>query len=328
MRAISLASRTGYTIDNELINAITANAFLIDRCPAEAVRAEFNKILMSRKPSRYLRLLNKTGLLEHVAPELYKCVGVKQDDKYHKYDVFTHLIYTTDNCGLDLTIRLAGLLHDVGKPDTRREHKEGKRVKVTFHKHEMSSVKLARDFLRRLKYDINTARKVLSLVKLHMYHFTREWTDSAIRKFIRRALITEEFMTEENIGNFPLFRLRAAERLGNGLKGVAVTDRQRDFEKKLIRVYQESTGLDIQDLEINGDAIMDTFRLQPGERIGGILKFLLDQVLEEPKLNNKLDLLKLTTEYLYKESINDSRKYLGRQKSGRNRGRVAGRDTR
>lgn len=301
LRAISLAARTNYTIDKELLKTIKQNAELIKKCPTEVVRIEFNKILMSKKPSRYLNLLRKVGLLKFIMPELERCHGVKQDSKYHKYDVFTHLIYTVDHCEEDLKIRLAGLLHDIGKTDTYKERKNGKEIRVTFHKHEMVSIKLARDLLRRLKYDTDTIKDVLNLIKFHMYHYTREWTDSAVRKFINKSGITEEYLNEENIESFPLFKLRCAERLGNGLKTKAITDRQKDFEKRLIEIYKESTGLDIKDLKINGDILMSVFKLKPGEQIGKILNFLLENVLENPKLNTELDLLKLTTEYLYKE---------------------------
>jgi tRNA nucleotidyltransferase (CCA-adding enzyme) len=298
MRAISLASRTNYTIDEEIIEAIQANAALIDRCPEEVIRDEFNKILMSKKPSKYLRLLKKTGLLERIAPEVYGCVGVKQDPRYHKYDVFTHLIYSVDNCEPDLIIRLAALLHDTGKAATRKVTREGG---VTFHKHEMVSVKLTREFMRRMRYDLRITRRVISLVKLHMYHYTREWTDAAVRKFIRKSEISPDYMTADKIGTFPLFRLRAGERLGNGLKGIAVTDRQKDFEKKIIDVYKQTTGLEIKDLDINGDVLMETFRIKPGVQVGKILKFLLEKVLERPSLNNRTDLLKLTVDYLHGE---------------------------
>lgn len=295
MRAISLASRTNYTIDEEIIDAITANAGLIKRCPPEAIQNEFNQILMSKKPSKYLSLLKKTGLLSNIAPEVDNCVGVKQDARYHKYDVFKHLIYSVDNCNQNLIIRLAALLHDTGKMATRKQSKDGR---TSFHKHEIVSVKLAREFLKRMRYSSKTTRQVILLVKHHMYHYTREWTDSAVRKFIRKVNLTDEYMTIDKIGTFPLFRLRAAERLGNGLKGIAVTDRQRDFEKRLVNIYRESTGLTIKDLEINGNTLMDTFRLPQGQKVGEILKFLLDQVLEHPNMNNRIDLLKLTVDYL------------------------------
>ena len=304
MRAISLASRTNYTIDRELLDAIKANANTIWKCPAEAIRKEFNTILMSRKPSRYLRLLKKTGLLSCIAPEVNRCAGVKQDNRYHKYDVLTHLFYSVDNCDADLTIRLAALLHDVGKRKTKVENKNGS---VSFHKHELVSHELADKFLHRMKYDRKTKMKVLFLVKMHMYHYTRDWTDQAVRRFIRKAGLDERYLNEKNIGNFPLFKLRAGERLGGGLKTIPVTDRQRDFERRLIKVYKESTGLTIKDLAIDGNVVMETFRIEQGVQVGKLLNFLLDKVMERPGLNNKLDLLKLALDYLHSGDKDESR---------------------
>jgi len=305
LRAISIAARIKYSLDKELENAIRENAGLIRKCPAEAIRYEFEKIIMSSHPSTYLKLLNKTGLLKYIAPELARCVGVKQNEKYHKYDVFTHLIYTVDNCEKDLIIRLAGLLHDVGKPAVKGKVMMVGEDKVTFHKHEVEGAKIAHGLLKRLKFDNKIVEDVVSLVRLHMFHYTREWTDSAIRKFIKRSGLSSFYMTAENISSFPLFKLRAAERLGNGLKDKAVTNRQLDFEKNIIRIFNESRGLEIKDLDINGNVIMDTFNIRPGVHVGDLLKSLLEKVLEKPGLNNRLDLLKLATEYIYSKKVKE-----------------------
>lgn len=301
MRAISLAARTGYTLDKDVVNAIEANFSLIDKVPAEAIRAEFDKILMSKKPSRFIRLLYRTGLLSRFGPEIANCAGVQQDKRYHKFDVFTHLLYSVDNCDANHTIRLAALLHDIGKAETRRVVENNGDTKVTFHKHEMVSVKLAREFLRRLKYDKSKIDAVLDLVKFHMYHYTRDWNDATIRKFIRKVGIDDYYLHEGRISEFPLFKLRASERLGSGFKSIAVTDRQKDFESRIIEVYRESKGLDIKDLDINGKVLMEIFNLPQGREVGNILKFLLERVLENPEMNNELDLLKLATEYIHEE---------------------------
>lgn len=302
LRAISLASRINYSIDIKLWNAIKANAYLINRVPAEAIRIEIDEILMSKKPSKYLKFLKKTGLLKHIAPEIQRCVGVKQDKKYHKYDVFTHLIYTVDNSDLDLVIRLAGLLHDIGKPAVKQVIiSNDNKAHITFYKHEIAGAKLATKLLKRLKYNNSIIKKVVALVRLHMYHYTREWTDTALRRFIKKANIDTYYIDLERITSFPLFRLRAAERLGSGKK-IAVTDRQKDFEKKIIDIYRASNGLNIQDLNIDGNVIMETFKLKQGVQIGQILNYLLQNILNKPALNNRLDLLKLTTDYLYTNS--------------------------
>ena len=306
MRAIALAARLGYTIDQEILDAIQENKSLIEKCPIEAVREKLDEILLSRQPSKYIRLLSKVGLLAYILPELDKCVGVKQDRRFHKYDVFRHLIYTCDNTPPNVVLRLSGLLHDIGKVPTRREIKvQGKDNRVTFHKHEMVGVKLTRTALKRLRYDNETIKQVLNLVKNHMYHYTREWTDSAVRKFIKRSGMTPEFLREDTISEFPLFQLRMAERAGNGYKSEKTTERQRDFEKRILDVRRQGQALDIKDLDIDGHAIMDVFKIKPGVEVGRILSFLLEAVLEEPEKNSRMELLKLTTEYICNSGGNE-----------------------
>lgn len=298
LKAVSLASKTKYTIDDSVIKAIRECAHLINLCSEEDIRDEFNKIIMSKQPSKYMRLLLKTGLLKVIAPEIYRCVGVRQDDRYHKFDVFTHLIYTLDNCDEELTLRLAGLLHDIGKPDTRKETVEGNTVRVTFHKHEMVGIKLAKSFLKRLKYGSKLTNEVLTLVKFHMFHYTRDWTDSAVRKFIRKLEIPEEYLTDEKIAEFPLFKLRSAERLGNGLKGIAITDRQKDFENKLIQVHTDDKSFKISDLKIDGHKLIEEFSLKSDKSVGELLRYLHGRVLEDITLNNIEDLIILARKYI------------------------------
>ena len=292
LRMVSLAARTGYTINDRLLEGAKEDSALILRPPAELIRKEFDKILLSSKPSRSLKLLHRLSLLHHVAPELATCVGVKQDSKYHKYDVFTHCIYTCDFTEPNLVLRLAGLLHDIGKPETRKMIGE----RVTFHKHEMVSVKKAKEFLNRLKYDGKTKEEVLNLVRLHMYHYTREYTDSAVRRFIKKVGINKDNIND--LTNIPLFKLRQAERLGNGRKTEPVTQRQLDFEKRIKEIFERGGGLDLKDLDISGHIIIEAFGLEPGKEIGEILRYLLERVQRDKTLNNRMMLIELTLQYL------------------------------
>jgi tRNA nucleotidyltransferase (CCA-adding enzyme) len=330
MRAFSLGARLNYRIDKKLEIAIREHSRKLDQIPVENIRDEFNKIILSKKPSKYLRWMAKLGTLEIILPELYNCIKVKQDRRFHKYDVFTHLIYTCDNIESTLVMRLAALLHDIGKPGTMKmvREKDG-RTRVTFHKHEFLGAKLAKVLLTRMKYSNKIIEKVTNLISLHMYHYMSDvyrcpeckwntvaveeltecpqcsselhlqvgWSDIAIRRFIIRAEIKKEDLNK--LEELPLFKLRAAERLGNGLKTVAVTDRQRSFQDRIIDVYKRSHGLTIGDLDINGEIIMETFNMEESPKIGDILDFLLEKVLDHPPLNNRLDLLKLATEYLF-----------------------------
>jgi len=297
LRLVSLAARTGYRIPDILLRQAKEDSHLLVQAPAELMRKEFNKILLSKTPSKSLKLLNRLRLLHIVAPELAACVGVTQDSRYHKYDVFTHCIYTCDNTPMDLVLRLAGLLHDIGKTGTRR--KIGQRV--TFHKHEMLSVKLTKSLLNRLRYDSRTKAEVLNLVRLHMYHYTREYGNGAVRRFIKKVGITKDML--DKLGDLPLFQLRQAERLGNGLKTDPVTQRQLDFEERIKKVFNKGAGISMKDLDINGHIIKEAFEIEDGKLIGAILDNLLWQVQRDKKANERLKLIELTLQYL-RDNIN------------------------
>jgi tRNA nucleotidyltransferase (CCA-adding enzyme) len=297
MRAISLAARTGFHIDEDVLFAIATavKERYLGRINADNIRTELNHILLSGKPSKYFKLMHLLGVLKVILPELEACINVRQEGRYHKWDVFHHCIYTCDNTEPDLILRLAGLLHDIGKPATKGKNTTGK---ITFHKHEMASVKLGKILLRRLNYDNATIKKVLDLVRLHMYHYTRDHTDGAIRRFISKANVTA--VDIDDLDKFPLFKLRAAERLGNGFKKIAVTTKQKDFEKRIIAVFKETSALRITDLDINGHDIMRVFKLKPSPLIKQIQDYLLKKVMDNQNLNRKVELIKLVAAYLLK----------------------------
>jgi tRNA nucleotidyltransferase (CCA-adding enzyme) len=296
LRAVRLAATTGYRISDDLIVEMKKDADKILTVPPEVIRAEFDRILLSTKPSRYIRLLQKVNLLKYFLPELDRCVGVKQDLRYHKFDVFTHCAFTVDHLENDLILRLSGLLHDIGKPDTRKEVREGKEVHVTFHKHELESTRLARQFLERLRYDNDTKEQVLNLIRMHMYHYTRDYTDAAVRRFIKKASIDQHNL--KDLSQIPLFKLRAGERQGNGLKKEPVTQRQVDFENRIRAMFDKGGTADVGDLDINGHIIIEAFDLKPGKHIGELLNYLVDKIREDRRLNNRFDLLQLSLNYL------------------------------
>lgn len=295
MRAISLAARTNYAVDNNLTKAIQEHLDLLFRVPMENVRIELDKIILSKRPSRYFKLMEKLGILKIVMPELYGCVGVTQDEKYHKFDVFKHSLYAMDNIEPVLELRLAALLHDIGKSVTKKTTKGGR---ATFHKHEVYSAKMSTNLLTRLGYPVRVRKTVIPLIRMHMFHYTRDWTDVAVRRFIKRAGIDDDKV--KNLDDLPLFKIRAAERLGNGLKKEAVTNRQRDFQKRIVSVYKSGSAINVKDLKVNGHDIMAMFNLVPGQKVGDVLNYLLHRVMENPKLNEKSLLLKEAVDYLSK----------------------------
>lgn len=292
LRAFSMSARMGYKINNHVKHAIVDCAKLLHNVPAEPIRHELEEILTSQKPSVQLKLMHQLGVLNVIMPELAACHGCAQDKRHHKYDVFTHLIYTCDNIENNLILRLAGLLHDIGKPPAKRKEDD----KITFYKHEVIGARIAGAILRRLKFDNETIEQVTHLIRMHMYHYTREYTDAGVRKFITKAGIEEKHLTD--IENFPLFKLRSAERLGNGYKTVAVTPRQKDFQERIIKIFQESTGFTVKDLAVNGNIIMRVFGLKASPEIGNLLRYLVELIIENPKLNEERLLLHCALDYL------------------------------
>ncbi len=296
LRAFSMSARTGYSISNHVKHAIEECAYMLKTVPVEPIRLELEDILLSAKPSVQFKAMHKLGVLKVILPELNACVGCYQDKRFHKYDVFNHLIYTCDNIEADIVLRLAAILHDIGKPIVRKIIKK----KITFYKHEVIGEKETLVILKRLRFDNATIEQVTHLVRMHMYHYTREWTDAGVRRFITTAGIVENDL--KNLGNFPLFKLRRAERLGNGFKTQAVTQRQLDFEGQLIKIFKESSGFSIKDLTVNGNEIMKVLKLPQGKKIGEILAYLLKLIIENPRLNDKEKLLHQALDYVLKEN--------------------------
>ena len=295
MRGIALAARTGFKLDEDVLFAFKhyTSKGMLNGMHVDNVRTNLNHIILSDKPSKYFKLMHMLGILKVIMPELDACVGVTQDKRYHKWDVFHHCIFTCNNLEPDLILRLAGLLHDIGKPITRATT----RAKgITFHKHEMASVKLTKDVLTRLNYNNNMKKEILKLIRLHMYHYTREYSDGAVRRFIRKSGITKKHV--ENLSELPLFKLRSAERLGNGFKTQAVTAKQKDFERRIVKVFEEDSALEIKDLVINGTDIMSAFGLKQSDKIGKIQRYLLENVLDNKDLNNRIDLIRMAGNYL------------------------------
>lgn len=298
LKAVSISAALHYKIDVNLFYSIKSNHFLVDKLSAENIRDELIKILLSDKPSKCFKTLYKLGLLNTIMPELCIAVGVMQKEKYHKYDVFDHCIYACDKVEPNLMLRLAALLHDIGKPQARDEiaNKSGK-PKITFYNHEVMGSKIAKKILKRLKFSPPIISQVTELIYHHMYNYEpNEWTNAAVRRFIKKIKITDEDL--KDLANLPLFLVRRADRLANGLSLKAISYRQRMFEERIREIYNKSKVLDVGDLAIDGNMIMEKFNLKPGPTIGSILNHLLGIVIEDQKINEKDLLIEAASNYL------------------------------
>ena len=299
MRAFSLSAITGYSISNHVRHAITECVQLLKKVPISDIKEELITILTSTKPSITLRLMLKLGVLDIIMPELVKCHGCLQDKRYHKYDVLTHSLYTCDNIENNIVLRLAGLLHDIGKPDSKVIDGNDK---ITFYRHEVIGAKIAGLMLKRLGFDSKIVEQVMHLTRMHMYHYTREYTDAGVSRFIAIAGINEADIND--INNFPLFKLRAAERLGNGFKKTSITPRQREFQERIIKVFKTNSGFSTRNLAVDGATLLEVFQLEPGPEIGNILRHLLSYVNEDSSLNERKILLHCALDYILDKQEN------------------------
>lgn len=294
LRVISFSSWLTYKIDSNLFYGVKSSSKVLEKAQVDDKRRELIRILLSKKPSKYIRLLYSTGLLNILIPELHACHGIEQNKKYHKHDVFTHSVLACDNTDPDIVLRLAALLHDIGKLQTREEQGTNK---VTFYSHEVISARLTKRILKRLNFDNETVNKVVELTYFHMYNYEPEkWTDSAVRRFIKKVKIKEEDL--DKLDTFPLFLVRRADRLANGYPHKEVSFRQELFKKRITDTFKQSNVFTISDLDIDGSTLMKKFNLKEGPTIGHVLTYLFSLVLDDQKLNSKEILIEEASKYL------------------------------
>ena len=285
LRAVRFSCVLNFSIDEKTQKAIQRNAEKISNISLERVRDEIIKICNSDKPSTGFLKLKETGLLSYILPEIDGAYGVDQNGS-HKYDVFTHLLYALDYTAkkkLSLELRLAALLHDIGKPKTRYFSKT--KNDYTFYSHEVVGAKISEKILKRLKFSKQFTDKVTLFVRWHMFFSdTEQITLSAVRRMIARV-------GKENIQD--LLELRVADRMGMG-RPKENPYRLRKYRSLVEEVLRES--ITPGKLAIDGALIMKESGEESGPRIGYIQQALLAETLEDPKKNTKEYLLKKARE--------------------------------
>lgn len=285
MRAIRFAAELGFDIDPETFSAIVSNADLLSKIAEERIRDEFAKMMMSEGagPAWGIVQMEKTGIIKHVIPELLEGIGVTQN-KHHIYTVWEHNLRALDyaaKSGASLEVRIASLLHDVGKPRS----KAGDGPDATFHSHEMIGAKMAKKIMERLKFSGEISGRVVHLVRHHLFYYNvGEVTEAGVRRFISRV-------GEENIDD--LFKIREADRIGSGVpKAVPYKTRHLRFMIDKVRHDPISPKM----LKTDGVKLMEHLKIVPGPKVGMILGILLEDVLDEPNRNDEKHLLKKAEE--------------------------------
>lgn len=284
IRAVRIAAELGFVIENETADAIFKHNTFLKYIAPERIRDEFSKILMSEKPMEGLMLASKLGLLQHFLPELEVSFHVKQN-KAHAFDVGEHLLRTlayASKKGLVLEVRLACLLHDIAKPDSRRWSKE--KVDWTFYGHDVIGAKITKKILERLRFPVKQIEKVVKLVRWHMFFSD---TEIVTRSAVRRLLMN---VGKENI--WDLMSVRACDRIGTG-RPKESPYRLRKYHAMIEEVMHDPISVGM--LKIKGERVMEIAQIKPGIRVGFILHALLEEVLEDPSKN--------TPEYLEKRTL-------------------------
>ncbi len=287
IRAARLATEHGFTINIETRKAILSHSKLLSKISVERIRDEFTKILMSKNPKAGIELLADLDLLTYISPELLKARGVGQNQA-HAYDVWEHLLRTLQHAAdkeWPLDIRLSALFHDISKPETKRFSHETNQI--TFYGHEVVGSRVTKTILERLKFPVKTIDKVVKMVRWHMFFSDTETiTLSAVRRMIANV-------GRENI--WDLMNIRICDRIGTG------RPKENPYRLRKYKAMIEEAMVDpvsVGMLKIDGKRIMEVTHVTPGPKIGSILNALLEEVLEDPKLNTAEYLEKRSTELL------------------------------
>jgi len=282
-RACRFAAKLNFDIEPSVIESIKQTLSISEKVSAERVRDEFLKTLTSDKPSIGIEYMRVSGLLNLFLPELFNTYGVGQN-KYHTYDVYYHCLYSCDAAPANHPVlRLAALFHDIGKPASRSTGTDGE---YTFYNHEMISVKIVKNILRRLKFSNEEISRIVNLVRNHMFHYTTDWSDGAVRRFMRKVGV-------ENIGE--LIELRKADRSGNTSRE-GLPQQIYELKHRIAKIIEAENAISVKDLKINGNTLMKELNISQGPLIGKLLNDLLEIILDNPELNNEADLIKCAHE--------------------------------
>lgn len=275
MRAIRFAAQLGFVIGSETFEAIVENKELIKNISWERIHDEFLKIIMSPSAVQGITLLQKTGLLAYIIPELEEGIGCKQNGS-HIYDVYEHLLRALSHAveeNHSLELRIAALFHDIGKPKTRQWSRE--KQDYTFYGHEVVGAKMTLEIMKRLKFSKESGQKIVSLVRHHMFFADPDQISlSAVRRLL--AKVGEPMLWD-------LVTLRMSDRKGMG-RPSAEPYRLRKFESMIEEVTRDPISVGM--LKVDGKKLMEMGE-NPGPRIGNILHILLEEVLDKPERNSE-----------------------------------------
>ena len=284
MRAARFMSQLNFEIDPVVVSAIKSMAGRLEIISAERIRDEFIKIMMSNNPRLGITLLVESGLAEIFLPEIPK-LKLEIDEHHHHKDVYEHSLTVLEQAialearvgGPNLTLRLAALLHDIGKPKTKELIAGGG---VSFHHHEVVGARMGKERMKKLRFDNHIIKDVAQLIFLHLrFHGygNGEWTDSAVRRYVRDA---GELLTHLHL----LTRADCTTRNQKKAEGLAKTYDQLEARIALLMEQEELNKIRP---DLSGEQIMEILSIKPSPAVGKAYDFLLELRLEHGPLGEE-----------------------------------------
>jgi poly(A) polymerase len=281
LRAARFMSKLDLKPQADLVEAMKTLADRLKIVSMERINDEFNKLLLTDKPRPGIELLVETGVAEHFLPEL-PALKLEIDEHHHHKDVYQHSLTVLDQVidletkhqpqiEADLILRIAALLHDIGKPKTRKFEGEGR---VSFHHHEVVGARLAKKRLEKLRYSNEIIEQVCLLIELHLrFHGYGDgkWTDSAVRRYVRDA-------EEQLIRLHKLTRADCTTR--NEAKAEKLRNAYNDLEERIVELSKQEELKSMRP-ELDGAEIMQVLNIKPGPEVGKAYQFLLDLRLDK-----------------------------------------------
>jgi tRNA nucleotidyltransferase (CCA-adding enzyme) len=281
LRGARFVATLGATLDPATERAMASSRALatFQKVSAERIRDEWLKSMKAARPSQAFEVMLRIGLLAQIAPELMESVGCTQN-RYHAYDVWGHAMSCLDACEPLPLLRMAALLHDIGKPRTRAFSE--KTNDYTFYEHERVGAEIVDPLLQRLKFANDERARITGLVRHHLLCYDSDWSNAAVRRWLRR--VGPDLAAD-------LYRLGRADARGKGLDASADLQRIDELEQRAARLLASGAALSVRDLAIGGQELRTELGMTPGPAMGQLLNRLLELVLDEPERNQRDTLL-------------------------------------
>jgi tRNA nucleotidyltransferase (CCA-adding enzyme) len=275
LRAARFVATLEVELDPATERAIVPSLDSYRKVSAERVRDEWLKATKASKPSRAFEVMKDHGLLAISAPELLESVGCAQN-RYHAYDVWGHAMHCLDNCPKSPILRMAGLLHDVGKPRSRAF--SDKTCDYTFYEHERIGAEMAGPLLDRLRFSNDERAHIVALVRHHLVCYDETWSDAAVRRWIRR--VSPELVDD-------LYALNEADVRAKGRDASIDLEHIAQLKAHVAQVIAQGAAFNVKDLAIDGRVLISELGAKPGPDIGRVLRTLLEEVVDDPARNTR-----------------------------------------